>query len=337
MGFKGYWFNMDGADTRTCKYPHCYVGIPIDRNPTWGFYNKVSDDEHDVTWADYGGRVLQHTGLSFNSLGTNYVIEDTWHMLTGTEAADQVNLYDANLKELRRPKYTISIFYKLILPSTISSNNDPDLRLWKADPVNNTDYAYTTLDKLRLEIGGVPCFNYNSYEKGLWIGRNPLGSLALPSDVFLGYDSKIPVGTELAGLTGTSYGWATDSGTTSNNIHLFQDADIGANATDTKFLATGQQGVSGANVLRQSMLTGVSYSGGSVSYEINTSAAFMGVPFTGKDNYKFLLPRLFEGFILINPCGARYRRFNTTQGIYEYIDPPLVGALYMCLGVKPIS
>jgi hypothetical protein len=264
------------------------------------------------------------SALGFNNLSGNFAIENLWHKLPGAYTTDQVNLYDANGKKMDNPKYVINIFYKLILPSTYEANEDTNLVMYTTDAVTASGSYYSrasTLSKLCNDIVGIPCM-YDRYNQPHCIitGSSPTNYLALPSSSELGFDSNLPVGTDIVDLANnSSYTWGY------SNSSYFRNT---ANTSDTSHYLNLSKGV--ASTINTALLTSVNYSNGLVHYGINPSQATCGLPFKYSDkNVKALMPSLFTGYIMQTSFLNTYQR-NTTP------DKTLTGALYICLGVSKI-
>lgn len=354
MGFRGYWFN-NSQQFNTNKYPHCYIGTikklgdviwgalnnitnpnyttvwgalnkitKNNYNTVWGAFNSTTNSNYNTVWGDYGGDEMIRSALGFNNLSDNFAIENLWHKLPGAYTTEQVNLYDANGKLMDNPKYVINIFYKLILPATYESNEDTNLVMYTSNDVTTSGYSCSrasTLSKLCNDIVGVPCM-YDKYNQPHCIitGSSPTNHLALPSNSELGFDSNLPVGTDIVELAGnSSYTWGySNSSYFSNN----------ANSSDSSHYLNLSSGIT--NTINKALLTSVNYSNGLVHYGINTSQATCGLPFKYSDsNVKALMPSLFTGYIMQTSFLNTYE-MNTSP------DKTLTGALYICLGVSAI-
>lgn len=354
MGFRGFWFN-NSQQFNTNKHPHCYIGtikklsdviwgalnnITSNNYTTvWGALNKITktnystvlgtfnsttNSNYNTVWGDYGGDEMVRSALGFNNLSDNFAIENLWHKLPGAYTDNQVILYDANGKKMDNPKYVINIFYKLILPATYESNEDTNLVMYTTDVVTASgsyNYRASTLSKLCKDIVGIPCM-YDRYNQPHCIitGSSPTNYLALPSNSELGFDSNLPVGTDIVDLDGTSsYTWGY------SNSYYFRNT---ANAYDTSHYLNLSNGVK--STINTALLTSVNYSNGLVHYGINPSQATCGLPFKYNDSsVKALMPSLFTGYIMQTSFLNTYLNNSSP-------DKTLTGALYICLGVSKI-
>ena len=264
-----------------------------------------------------------HSALGFNNLSDNFAIENLWHKLPGAYTDNQVNLYDANGKEMDNPKYVINIFYKLILPSTYEANEDTNLVMYTTDAVNTSGSHYSrasTLSKLCNDIVGIPCM-YDRYNQPHCIitGPSPTNYLALPSSSELGFDSNLPVGTDIIDLSSSSYTWGY------SNSRYFTDTASVDYASHYLNLSNGVK-----STINTALLTSINYSNGLVHYGINPSQAACGLPFKYNDyNVKALMPSLFTGYIMQTSFLNTYENNSSP-------DKTLTGALYICLGVSAI-
>ena len=322
MGFRGFWFN-NSQQFNTNKHPHCYIGtIKKLSDVIWGALNNITNPNYTTVWGDYGGDEMIHSALGFNNLSDNFAIENLWHKLPGAYTDNQEILYDANGKKMDNPKYVINIFYKLILPSTYEANEDTNLVMYTTDSVLSGYYSRaSTLSKLCNDIVGVPCM-YDRYKQPHCIitGTSPTNYLELPSNSELGFDSNLPVGTDIVDLVGNgSYTWGY-----SNHSYFMNTATPSAGSY---YLNLSSDVTSTIN---KALLTSVNYSNGLVHYGINPSQATCGLPFKYSDSsYKALMPSLFTGYIMQTSFLNSYQR-NTSP------DKTLTGALYICLGVSKI-
>lgn len=317
MSFKGYWFNMSGA-YNTYKMNHCYVGVNGIKGISWGLFGKPRDAEHDITWGFFGGGEVVHNNINYSTLSTSFSIEDDWHKLSPTARyINQAILYDKNGHQLTSPKYHITVFYKLIFPIDFTVK-----KLWARQTAAT---AESDLIELANEINKPAILSYysgnNLTYKGILVGDNPTGALALPTSQQLGYDPDLPEGTSI-GQVQQPYAFATSGN--SGNPNVYRGTYDGQSGMSV-FLGTNN----GANQGDTCMLTGFNRNVlGNVTYSIDDSIVKMGVPFIQLGTNRFLLPKLFEGFILIAP--------KSFIGFIPTANLPDIAALYMCLGVEPI-
>ena len=354
MGFRGYWFN-NSQQFNTNKHPHCYIGTikklgdviwgalnkitnpsyntvwgALNKitnpsyNTVWGTFNNTTNSNYNTIWGDYGGDEMIRSALGFNNLSDNFAIENLWHKLPGAYTKDQVFLYDANGKKMDNPKYVIDIFYKLILPSTYEDNQDTNLVMYTDEDVTVSGgyrSRASTLSKLCNDIVGIPCM-YDTYKQPHCIitGSSPTNYLELPSSSELGFDSNLPLGTDIVDLNNNSnYTWGYYNNTYFKNISSTNTMNYYLN------LSSGVK-----NTINTALLTSINYSNGLVHYGINPSQATCGLPFTyNNNNVKALMPSLFTGYIMQTSFLNKYT--NTTPP-----DKTLTGALYICLGVSKI-
>ena len=354
MGFRGFWFN-NSQQFNTNKHPHCYIGTikklsdviwgtlnnitdpnyttvwgalnkttKTNYNTVWGALNNITDTNYNTVWGYYGGDEMIRSALGFNNLSDNFSIENLWHKLPGTYTKDQVNLYDANGKLMDNPKYVIDIYYKLIIPSTYEANEDTNLVMYTDDDVSvvgGSYYRVSTLRKLCKEIVGVPCMNDIYGEPHCIItGTSPTNYLALPDSSTLGFNSNLPLGTDIVDLNNNSdYTWGC------NNSNYFRNT---ASKDDYAHYLNLSSGIE--DTINTALLTSVNYSNGLVHYGINPSQATCGLPFTYRNEYVYaLMPSLFTGYIMQTSFYNIYSRGNSPK-------KTLTGALYICLGVSAI-
>lgn len=354
MGFRGYWFN-NSQQFNTNKHPHCYIGTikkigdviwgalnnitnpnyntvwgalnnvtNPNYNTVWGALNKATNPNYNTVWGKYGGDEMIRSALGFNNLSDNFAIENLWHKLPGAYTKDQDFLYDANGKKMDNPKYVIDIFYKLILPSTYEDNEDTNLVMYTTDPVisrGSSRSIASTLSKLCNDIAGIPCM-YDKYNQPHCVitGTSPTNYLELPSSSELGFDSNLPVGTDIFDITNNSSTWGY-----SNNFY-FRNTK---NDVDNAHYLNLSSGVT--NTINNALLTSVNYSNGLVHYGINPSQATCGLPFKhNSNNIKTLMPSLFTGYIMQTSFLNTYDVNNSSP------NKTLTGALYICLGVSKI-
>ena len=291
-------------------------------NTVWGTFNSTTNSNYNTVWGDYGGNEMVRSALGFNNLSDNFAIENLWHKLPGAYTNDQEILYDANGKKMDNPKYVIDIFYKLILPSTYEDNEDTNLVMYTDNDVMSK-YRASTLSKLCKDIVGIPCM-YDKYNQPHCIitGSSPTNYLELPSSSELGFDSNLPVGTDIVDLSDKSdYIWGY------NNHSYFRNT---AGKYNSSHYLNLSDGVDVQSTVNTALLTSINYSNGLVHYGINPSQATCGLPFKGNNNQlKALMPSLFTGYIMQTPFLKPYISNSSP-------DKTLTGALYICLGVSKI-
>ena len=296
-------------------------------NTVWGALNNITNNNYNTVWGDYGGDEMIRSALGFNNLSNNFSIENLWHKLPGTYTTDQVNLYDANGKLMDNPKYVIDIYYKLIIPSTYEANEDTNLVMYTDDYVKSsgsTYYRVSTLRKLCNEIVGIPCMHDRHGEPHCIItGTSPTNYLALPDSSTLGFNSNLPLGTDIVALNDSNYTWGY------NNSNYFRNtASTDSYTNDYAHYLNLSSGI--RDRVNNALLTSVNYSNGLVHYGINPSQATCGLPFTYRDkDVHALMPSLFTGYIMQTSFYNLYPRGGSP-------DKTLTGALYICLGVSAI-
>lgn len=310
----------------TIKLPHCYISIPRKiggGTANYGRYVKIDPNKY-ANYGSYGESemIINATSFSTDPSGT-YKIENTWHKLEGIDDPNTtMRLWDAAGNKMNTYDYIIDIYFKLIIPASMSTSQAGEglLSIYKyVDEIWGNKRYFLTTEYIATKLHGVNQMLTDG-ESGVnhylaaGFGHTPdLSIMQLPSDQTLGYDPDFTEGVTLQQFSNNDY-WTA----------YFQRA-LGPGASSTnKFLGVSE-GSNGAS--QTAMLVDVQYAGTGAVYTIDPSHAGIGIPFNiiqdwHDENKKFYMPELFKGFVMVNNAS----RISGNQ-------LPDVGALYLCLGV----
>jgi hypothetical protein len=290
--------------------------------------------------------MVSHSIKDFTVIDDDFAIENDWHCLKGKYTSEQSEVYDMNVKKMTNPKYVIDIWYKLIGATKMFRDGEQTTSLFSYDNSSSEYNGITDINNLNKKVGGYPEHIFNtlvwaddlSYiiDYGDTIPRiidigtekeidDAHSYLKLPSKEELGYNSRIPLGLDFRNSVKYAddeekEGWRYEYGKyrSYNSISRYTFEDSSTINLGTIFDQEKSAPFLGTNcVTVDKPIYTISIGEDNIlTYTLDETK--LGLPFN-VDNKKYFVPRLFTGYI-------------TTEFMY---NPQ--AALYICLGVHPIS